>query len=50
MPGGSKGSVQLLGESTTLQLLTEEVQMVLTRGERGSAAEMLESDSDRTLP
>ena len=38
--GGFKRSTQLLGESTTLQLTAEEVQMVLTRGEHSTARKL----------
>ena len=38
--GEFKGSAQLLGESTTLQLTAEEVQMVLTRGEHSKARKL----------
>ena len=38
--GGFKGSAQLFGESTTLQLTTEEVHMALTRGDHSRARKL----------
>ena len=45
--GGFKGSPQQLGESTTLQLTTEEVHMAMTRGDHSWGAE---AEIRRVLP